>query len=77
MKHICDGHEYAATQDGDFLRLTNNYGTRVAQATVSPCGEYWHFETADHAIGDSYHENALEGFTIEQQLVRWYAGLCQ
>jgi hypothetical protein len=77
MKHICDGHKYR-TDMGRGIDLFNNYGTLVAIGTLSPCSEYWNFETltgVDCGGSDSYHVNDLEGFGVEQQLVRWFAGV--
>jgi hypothetical protein len=76
MKHIVDGHEYRTDLGREHMDLFNNYGSLVAVGTLSPCSEYWHFETCegvDCGASDSYHVNNLEGFTVEQQLARWYS----
>ena len=77
MKHICDGHEYR-TDTGRGIDLFNNYGSLVAVAALSPCSEYWVFETTtgvDNGASDSYHVSNFENssFTIEENFVRWFA----
>jgi hypothetical protein len=93
VKHICDGHEYTTTASRGHMDCKNNYGSLVATGTLSPCSEYWHFETltgVDCGSSDSYHVNEIDsdysvktdclgkechGFTAEEQLVRWFAGV--
>ena len=76
MRHICDGHEYRTNGETRHIDCFNNYGSLVAVGTLSPCSEYWFFETTegiDTGGSDSYHVDNLDGFTIPEQLVRWYS----
>jgi len=81
MKHIVDGMEYT-TSGTRSLDCHNNYGTLVATAELSPCGDYWQFDTLiGIESGGSYTlpVGLLEGcqYCVEQQLARWvsqYAG---
>lgn len=73
MRIICDGHEYRVIEHADALVALNNYGRPVAEAIISPCGEYWIFEHGEHAISSQYHVNELAGYSVREQLVRWYA----
>ena len=77
MRHIVDGHEYRTTMSRGHIDLVNNYGTLVAVATLSPCDEYWGFETLtgiDCGACDEYHINSLgDVYSVEQQLARWFS----
>lgn len=83
MRIICDGHEYRVIEKYDITQrglrknwiAKDNYGNLVAIASESECGEYWHFEHGSEELSDMYHESDLEGFTIPEQLVRWYSVL--
>ena len=79
-RYICDGHEYRARElPGGSITLINNYGTHVATATKSPCGEYWCFESIEDGapsdFSDTYHDQSLAGYPIGAHLTRWYAAV--
>lgn len=78
MKHICNGMEYSTVMDGDHrdIRARNNYGTPVCCAEKSACRKYWEFRTYDGEYQTQYCQNVFQtGYTVEQQLVRWFASL--
>ena len=77
-RHICDGHEYRTRETEDQFggfQCFDNYASLVAGCHRSPCKEYWTFKDATGEHYDTYHVSNLEGFTIEQQLVRWFAAV--
>lgn len=81
MRIICDGHEYRVTSVADMGTIwyaRNNYGTIVAEACAGAFSRCWHMTTLDDDAvrwSETFSAAELQGYTIPEQLVRWYTSV--